>query len=336
MLRVGFDISQTAHTGGVATYTQNLAENLSKLSDLEMVYFYSSLRKPYKGKLKHVKTFRLPPTLFEVLFNRIRNTPIEKFIGNIDIFHSSDWIQPPSKAKKVTTVHDLVALKYPEWSHPKIAAVHKRRLHLVEEEVDMVIAVSESTKNDLLEVSKIPKEKITVIYEAVDERFKPKSKKELDEFKQKYDLPDQFVLAIGGVGERRNLKRVKEATKDYNLIITGETIPSLTPEEMPLLYGAATILLYPSFYEGFGLPVLEAMSCGIPVITSNISSLPEVGGNAALYVDPQSIVDIAGTLKDVWDDKDLKNELIKKGFDQVKKFSWERAAKETAAIYAKL
>jgi glycosyltransferase involved in cell wall biosynthesis len=333
MLRVGFDISQTAHIGGVATYTQNLANELLKIDNLEMIYFYSSLRRTYKGKLKNVKKFRLPPSLFEVLFNKIRNTDIERFIGPIDVFHSSDWVQPPSKAKKVTTYHDVIPLKFPEWSHPKIVAVHKRRLKLVEEEVDMVIAVSEATKKDLLEISNIPAEKITVIYEAAAEQFKVQDKKKVEGFRKKMNLPDKFILSIGGVGERRNLKRVKEAAKDYSLVISGETIPPLPQEEVPLLYSAATILLYPSFYEGFGLPVLEAMSCGIPVITSGVSSLPEVGGKAAVFVDPHSVEDITQAVKDVMEDNDLRKRLIKQGLEQAKKFSWKKCAEETVNVY---
>src|SRR3989344_5015312 len=147
-LKVGFDISQIAHTGGVGVYTQNLAKNLLNDEDLEMVFFYSSLRKPYKGSLKNVKAFRLPPTMFEVLFNRVR-----------------------------------------------------------------------TTKKDLLEVSQIPEEKIKVIYEGVEERFKIQKKEDIEEFKKKYNLPNNFLMAIGGIGERKNLKRIKEASKDYNLIV---------------------------------------------------------------------------------------------------------------------
>lgn len=336
MIKVGFDISQIAHGGGVATYTQNLAEALQDLPDLEMVYFYSSLRKPYRGGLKNVKKYRLPPTLFEMLFNKWRNVPIEKFIGPMDVFHSSDWTQPPSKAKKVTTYHDVVPIKYPQWSHPKIAAVHKRRLWLVEKEVDMVICVSKSTMEDLLAVSRIPKERIVVIYEAAGEEFKPKPEKEIEKFRKKYNLPVEFILTISGIGERRNLKRVREASKDYNLIVAGEDTPLLAYEELSLLYNAAKVLLYPSLYEGFGLPILEAMSCGTPVITSNLSSMPEVGGDAAIYVDPLDTDDIRNNLKNVMEDRKLRDELIKKGFEQAKKFSWKKCANETAQVYRRL
>lgn len=330
------DISQVAHPGGVANYTLNLSKYLLEDKELEMVFFYSSLRKPYKGKLKNVKSFRLPPTLFEVLFNKVRNVSIERFIGPLDIFHSSDWAQPTAKAKKVTTYHDLTPLKYPQWSHPKIVTVNKARLKLVEAEVDMVIAVSESTKKDLMEVSNIPENKITVIYEGVNEIYKPQAKKDVESFRQKMNLPDNFILSIGGVGERRNLKAVKEATKGYKLVITGQTIPWLKDEDLPLLYAAADVLLYPSFYEGFGLPILEAMAVGTPVITSNVSAMPEVGGEAALYVNPESIEDIKQKLEKVLKDENIRKQMIQKGFSQAKKFSWQKCAKETAEIYKQL
>lgn len=336
MIKVGFDISQTAYPGGVGVYTQNLAKQLSKIPDLEMTFFYSSLRIPYKGGLKNVKSYRLPPTLFEMLFNRWRNVSIEKFIGHVDIFHSSDWTQPPSKAKKVTTYHDIVPLKYPRWSHPKIVDVHKRRLKIVEQEIDMVIAVSESTKRDLLENTKIPEEKITVIYEGPTTNFKPHSEHEIREFKKRYKLPEKFILAIGGVGERRNLKRVKEACRDYNLVIAGQTLPWLSIEELGLLYASAEVLLYPSFYEGFGLPILDSFSSGLPVITSNVSSMPEVGGDAAIYADPFKVEDIKEKLDMVMNDQSLRKDLVKKGFERVKLFSWEKAAKETAEVYRRL
>lgn len=333
---VGMDISQIAHRGGVATYTKNLAEQLSKIKDLEMAFFYSSFRKAYHGNLKNVRKYHLPPTLFEMLFNRWRNVSIEKFLGPLDIFHSSDWTQPPSKAKKVTTYHDIVPLKYPTWSHPKIVAVHKRRLKIVEKEIDMVIAVTDATKKDLMEVSSIPEDKIVVIYEGPTADFKPQLKEKTSKFKKKYNLPDKFVLAIGGIGERRNLQRIKEATRDYNLVIAGQTIPWLDLEELELLYASADVLLYASLYEGFGIPILDSFLVGVPVITSNVSSMPEVGGSAVLYVDPLNLEDIKKKLRQVLEDKNLREDIIKKGFEQVKKFSWEKAAKQTLLVYKKL
>ena len=336
-MKVGFDISQLAYKGGVVTYTKNLTEELSKISELEMIFFYSSMRRPYRGALKNVKRFHLPSTALEIIFNKFRKIPIEKFIGSVDIFHSSDWVQPKTNAKKVTTYHDVVPLKYPQWSHPKVVSVHKRRLELVEKEIDMVIAVSESTKKDLLEISKIPEEKITVIYEGVDEKFKPQDKEDIENFRKKYNLPKEFILAIGGVGERRNLTRIKEAVKSYNLVIAGETIPWIPEEELPLLYSASRIVLYPSLYEGFGLPILEAMACGTPVITSNVSSMPEVGGpanaGAVLYVNPEDEKEIERVVREVMESKGIREQMIKKGFLQAKKFAWEKCAKETAKVY---
>lgn len=336
MVKVGFDISQFAHRGGVTTYTRNLASQLNKIPDLQMVYFYSSLRKPFKGGMSNVKSYRLPPTLFEILFNRWRNVPIEKFVGPIDIFHSSDWIQPPSKAKKVTTFHDVVPIKYPSWSHPKIVNVQKRRLKLVEREIDRVICVSEATKRDLVEISNIPEEKITVIYEGPTADFKLQSEKRIRIFKKKYNLPEKFVLAIGGIGERKNLGRIKSAAKDYNLVIAGQTLPWLNIEELELLYNSAQVLLYCSLYEGFGLPILDAFSCGLPVVTSNVFSMPEVGGDAALYVDPRNTEDMKRKVDCVMADLSLRKSMIEKGLKRVKEFSWEKCAGETADVYRSL
>lgn len=331
-MKVGFDISQIVHPGGVAGYTKNLAEELQKEEDLEMVFFFASLRKRYHGNLKNVKKFRLPPTLFEVLFNRIRNVGIEKFIGPVDIFHSSDWVQPPSRARKVTTYHDVIPLKFPRWSNPKIVAVHKRRLKVVEKEIDKVIAVSESTKKDLLEVSNIPDEKVVVIYEGVAQNFKPASEKDKSEFRKKYKLPGKFVLAIGGIGERKNLARIKEAAKDFNLVVSLKDI-TVPDEELPLLYSSAQVLVYATLYEGFGLPILEAMACGTPVLTSNISSMPEVAGNAAILVDPKNVDKIHENIMQVSEDNDLRKELIEKGLKRVKEFTWENAAQKTVNLY---
>ena len=149
-------------------------------------------------------------------------------------------------------------------------------------------------------------------------------------------LPEDFVLAIGGVGERRNIERMKKAVKGYNLIISGVTIPWLTEEELPLLYNSAKVLLYPSLYEGFGLPILEAMKCGLPVITSKNSSMPEVAGDAAEYANPLDIEDIRIKLEGVMNNEKQRNQMIERWFKQANKFSWDKTANETAALYKDL
>lgn len=336
-LRIGMDISQLAHHGGVATYTQKLAEGLQDCKDLEMAFFYSSLRKPYRGNLKGVKKFKLPPTLFELLFNKIRNVSIEKFIGPLDIFHSSDWVQPPSKAKKVTTYHDVIPLKFPHWSHPKIVEVHKKRLEIVEKEVDMVIAVSETTKKDLLEISRIPESKIVVIYEGVGAEFKRLPKDEVEKFRQKYSLPEKFVLAMGGIGERKNIARIKKACKKYSLVISGETIPYITNEELPLLYNAADVLMYTTLYEGFGLPILESMACGTPVITSDRAIHRETAGRGnALFVDPEDVEKMEEELKIMMENDDIREDIEGNGVLWASRFRWDNVVAETVEVYQKL
>lgn len=151
--------------------------------------------------------------------------------------------------------------------------------------------------------------------------------------KKRLNLPEKFILSIGGVGSRRNLDRVRQASKEYDLIVSGETISPLPDADMPLLYGAATILLYPSLYEGFGLPVLEAMAVGTPVITSSTSSLPEVGGQAVSYVKPNDLDDIEEKVRKLMEDNTERERLKKLGFAQAKKFSWDKCAAETAKVY---
>lgn len=332
-IRVGFDLSQAAFTGGVATYTKELAQHLQMRPEVEMKWLYNSLRRPYSGGLTGVTSWRIPPSVLEPMMNRWRMLNVEQLLGEVDVFHSSDWTQPKTKAKKVTTIHDVVTYKYPEWSVPKVVKVHQRRLKLVEQEVDKVIVVSESVKHDLLEVSQIPESKIVVVYEGVNERFKPQSAEMVQDFRQKMKLPDKFILGVGGVGSRRNLEAAKQASGELPFIVTGQDLPHLSDEQMPLLYAAAELLLYPSFYEGFGLPILEAMSVGTPVVTSNIGAMAEVAGAAAVLVDPKDLNSIKEGVKIAQIDRDG---LVKSGLRQAKKFSWEIAAEQTVKVYEDL
>jgi len=165
-MKIGIDISQIVYQGtGVANYTKNLVEKLLKIDKKnEYVLFFSSLRRK-PPKLPNLRAFKIPPTLLDILWNRLHICPIEWFIGEVDVFFSSDWTQPPTvKAKKVTTIHDLSPWKYPKTFHPKIVKVHQRRMKWVKKECDLIICDSQATKKDVREILKIPERKLKVIY----------------------------------------------------------------------------------------------------------------------------------------------------------------------------
>lgn len=178
-MRIGIDISQLAFENtGVATFLEKLVESMLQQDSVnEYVLFYSSFRKEFpsaswrtnfkfqssNSKIT-LKTFRFPPTLLDLLWNRLHVLPIEKFIGPIDVFISSDWVQPPSKAKKVTILYDLIVYTYPEETDKKIISVQKRKLEWVKKEVDKIICISEATKKDAMKILHIPSEKLKVIY----------------------------------------------------------------------------------------------------------------------------------------------------------------------------
>jgi len=349
-MKVGIDISQMAFAGtGVASYTQNLVRSLleiDKKNDYRL--FFSSLRRKPPAEFKSVN-LRFPPTFLEVLWNRLHVLPIERFLGRVDVFHSSDWLEPPTQCPKVTTVHDLVVFRYPQTLHPKIVKNQRRKLEWVRKETNLIIAVSESTKRDLVEILKISPKKIRVIYEATDPLFQKRlSPGRVNTVKKKYQLKKNYLLAVGTREPRKNLKKVIEAfellgRKDLDLVIAGKfgwgedikmangkILGYVPKEDLPGLYTAAEVFVYPSLYEGFGLPVLEAMACGVPVVTSNTSSLPEVAGKAGVLVNPQESEAIAGGIEKALDQA---SELREKGFKQAQKFSWKKTAEQTLAVY---
>lgn len=362
-MKIGIDISQIVYGTGVSFYTKNLVENLLKI-DKENEYrlFFSSLRQTipsdFKIKNKKAKIIKLPfpPTILEPLWNQCHWPSIERLTGKLDVFHSSDWIQPPCSCAKVTTIHDFGFLKFPQTAHPKIKKVMERRLAWVKKEVDKVIAVSQATKKDALEILGLPEEKIKVVYEANPEDLKIiKDKKKIKEVWRKFKINSPYVLSVSTLEPRKNLKRLVQAfgmlaDKNLSLVVVGKQgwgdlgltnfksskvifTGYVTQAEKAALYSGALCLAFPSLYEGFGLPVLEAMGCGCPVLTSNVSSLPEVAGRAGLLVDPLDVREIAKGLGQMVANKDLRQDLISKGFVQVKKFSWEKVARETLKVY---
>ena len=349
-MKIGIDISSVVYETGVSSYTRNLVNALLEVDkNDEFVLFGGSLRKmdSLKSVMGAVKTFPLPPTLANILWNRLHIFPIEWLIGKVDVFHSSDWTQPPSSSFKVTTIHDLVPLRFPKVSHPQIVSAHKARLGWVKKEVDKIIAVSEFTKREIVELLDIEPERIVVIHEASDPGIKSASSSEIEKMKERHKIPGKYLLVVGA-DPRKNIPAITQAYKILDsknrpkLVIVGrfwEDLPTdkdvislghVSRSDLISLYSGAEGLVYTSLYEGFGLPILEAMQVGCPVVTSKISSMPEVAGDAAVLVDPTKPEDIAAGIGKVLSDR---NKWIEKGREQAKKFSWEKAAKETLEVY---
>lgn len=354
-MKIGIDISPVIYETGVSVYLRELVRKLLEIDrENQYVLFGGSLRRKadlerFLGSLRGnfiSKIYPIAPLVADFVWNRLHILEIERLIGEIDVFHSSDWTQPPSKAFKVTTVHDLSALRYPRLTARKTFDVQGRRLRRVKEEVDRIIVPSESTKNDLIEYG-ITESKIKVIHEAAGEEFSPKNFEEVNRIKAKYGIRRKYILTIG-VGGRKNTERLikafelAKAGEELNLVLVGRPTKkfhsgrSLTflghieSSDLPALLTGAEVFAYPSLYEGFGLPVLQAFATGSPVVTSNTSSLPEVAGKAAVLVDPTDVNSIAEGIK-----KALRGKigLVKSGFAQAARFSWEKTAEETLKVY---
>lgn len=357
-MKIGLDVSQMVYHGhGVGRYSLELTRALLLRNQFDYVCYAGALRR--RGELlmrSHNKpwskaTWRLPlipPRLANLLFN-YTSVPIESFTGPLDLFHASDWTQPASRCPAVTTVHDLVFRLYPETVNHRVLAAQTKRLDRVVKHNAFVIADSLSTKRDLEKLYHIDAKQITVIYPGISERFTQAKKSEIDQVKTKYNLPDQYILTLGTKEPRKNLTRLLKAVQnlDLPLVITGrrgwgEGLPANTrvfetgyidDADLPALYSGASVFAYPSLYEGFGFPVLEAMACGVPVVTSNVSSLPEVAGSAGILVDPNSTESIKNGVHTA---RKNRTKLVNLGLKQAGKFTWDKCAEAVEQVYQRI
>lgn len=375
-MKIAIDISQIAYEGtGVAEYTREMVRSLLEIDkENEYILFGISFRRrkilqshfnsvKYLSDKVSLKLFPIPQTVGNFLWNRLHIVNIEKLIGKVDIFHSSDWIQPPTLAKKVTTVHDLVVYKYPQTSHPNIIETQKRRLFWVKKECDLIFADSMATKNDLVKILKFNHKKIKVVYAGVSNIFKPVSEKEIERVRRKYDLQGEYILAVGTQEPRKNTQNVLRAFEQFSqhaliaarkrpikLVIVGKlgwgekirqskyvrVLGFVDRKDLPGLYSTASVFVYPSLYEGFGLPVAEAMKCGCVVVTSDRGSLKEIAGEAAILVDPQDSRDISTKLIRFFINKDVGKSYMEKGEKHAAKFTWKKSAGEILRLYRRL
>lgn len=355
---IGWDISSIPFGTGVSRYTANLVKAVIHRFPQEMYTVFGASLRQKSSFIAFNKTlppsvrkriYPLPPKLESVLFNQL-HLPIELFTGRLDIFHSWDWYTPKVlSGKLITTIHDLSALKLPQDTHPDIVAHHKQALLWIKKEAAAIIAVSQATKTDIVELLNIEEKRVHIVYEALPIEHRVKINKEnVKKVLKKYSITKPYMLIVASQEPRKNFARMIQAweiyQKDYQLVVIGKpgygTITQkpgmilinslLNGQEIAALYAGASCFLYASLYEGFGLPILEAFFHKVPVVTSNRSSMPEVAGNAAVLVTPTDTDAITNGIKKALNQKQT---LIKKGVQQLTQFSWEKAAKETMAVY---
>jgi len=286
--------------------------------------------------------------------------------SRVDLLHQPSFSAPFFfSGPRVVTVHDIISILFPASIPFASRMFYSRWMPYSYRAATEIITISQSTKADIQSVLKIPEEKITVIPLAVDEKFKEKlSPDRVREVREKYKLPENYLLHVGTLEPRKNLEFLidvfhellnQKGNESLSLVITGkkgwyfeglfEKVRELNlgerviftgyldEKDKPALYHGAKIFVFPSLYEGFGLPPLEAMASGVPVISSNTSSMPEVVGEAGILLSPKNKTGWVKAISDVNQNEGLRLDMIQKNIAQVSKFSWEKTAKETVAVY---
>jgi glycosyltransferase involved in cell wall biosynthesis len=386
-----------ANKSGVAEYTYNLIDNLLKIdSENQYFLFYNSFSDITSNLPKwnqpnvHFCGFKYPNKLFNLSLKLFNYPKLDKLIAkrlpqavdrspstvDLFIFPNLNFISLSRNCQRIITVHDLSFELYPQFYSWKGRFWHKIiNPKKIISSADKIIAVSENTKNDLINIYKIPAEKISIVYSGIDQKFQPIAKEEkLNHIREKYNLSENFILYLGNLEPRKNIEGLIEAFNilksqqipntryqildtNYQLILTGfpawsyqsiyeraeeskfrddiKFIGYVDPKDKLYLYNLAKLFVYPSFYEGFGFPPLEAMASGTPVIASHSSSLGEIVGQAGLLVDPHNTANIAEAMRQVLTDEKLRDNLIAKGLEQSQKFNWKNTAEQILNLIKK-
>lgn len=371
-MRIYCDVSAAVHRrAGLGRYAENLARGLAALIPDELALFYNREAgiRPLPG-LEHFPAATVAlgykPWRSLVWAGQLAGAGFNRLVPEAALFHATEHLLLPLRGvPTVLTVHDLIFRHLPQYHKPLNRWYLNLTMPLYCRRATRIIAISEATRRDLIAAYGLPAEKIRVVYEAADERFCPQPPEVVAALRAAYGLPERYVLFVGTIEPRKNLDRllaafetIYAAGESDALVIAGKRgwlyddffarlerssarqavlFPGfVADEDLPALYAGAQTLVLPSLYEGFGLPVLEAMACGTPVICSNSSSLPEIAGAAALLVDPADIAALATALSRVLTDPALREQMAAAGLVQAARFSWGQTAAATLAVYREL
>ena len=375
MRLIYLDVSAAVHRrAGLGRYAESLARALvaaQPTNQPPIALFYNRERgiEPLSG-LARVPTRTVAlgykPWRMLVWLGQLARVGLDRLLPHAELFHATEHLLLPLRTiPTVLTVHDLVFRRLPEHHKSLNRWYLNSTLPLYCRRASHIITISECSRRDLVAAYGLPPEKITVIYEAADPRFRIQLPGAVADVRARYGLPDRYLLFVGTIEPRKNLGRLLAAFESIHaeglsdgLVIVGRRgwlyddfftrlerspardaviFPGYAPDEdLPAIYAGAQALVFPSLYEGFGLPVLEAMACGTPVAASSASSIPEVGGEATLYFKPTNVEEIIETTRRLLRDAALREEMRARGLAQAARFSWERAATETLNIYNRL
>jgi glycosyltransferase involved in cell wall biosynthesis len=367
-LRIAID-ARKLHDYGIGTYVRNV---IRQLACQDRTSEYVLLCHPDDCRAVNAlgENFRaIPDRARPYSFREQISVPMDLRREGVQLFHAPHYVLPPLvPCRSVVTIHDCIHLMFPQYLPNRLAWGYARAvMWAATHRSDRVLTVSESSKRDILRFFHIPPEKVDVIYNGIDERFWTAPPEELIvRVRERYQLTDPFLLYAGNIKPHKNVERLIEAFHrlrdggfpDLKLLIIGDQVSKyaalrravhrhhlhqhvrflgFVPTEMlAVLYRLADVFVFPSLYEGFGLPPLEAMASGTPVVTSNVSSLPEVAGDAALLVDPRDPDAIAGAVRMVLTDRTLREDLRRRGLARARNFSWERSVARIRQIYAEV
>jgi glycosyltransferase involved in cell wall biosynthesis len=366
-LTIGIDIhSIGSRQGGNETYYREIVKGLADFpcDHTFFLYYTNSL---VCQKIATNQRFKLERLLPSDRILRIPFTlPWRARKDKLDVFHAQFIVPPFLKCKSVATIPDIAFEHFPEFFPASQVAWSKLLIRGSARKADHIVTVSEYSKKDLVRTYGISPEKITVTYEAAGQEFVPLDReKAKEDLAVKYGIRDDFILYLGRLQARKNLARLVEAyalvrksgyrqrlvlagmrdslfesvlSRIRELKLEGEIVlPGYIPsEDVPVFFNAAEVFVYPSLYEGFGLPVMEAMACGTPVVTSRGSSLEEIAGEGALLIDPLDEVSISEALKCILSDADLRQRLGRAGLTRSREFSFEKAAAQTVGVYERV
>ncbi len=363
-MHIGIDgrFTQGPNTG-VTNYLLNLLKSLSRV-DTRNTYSIFLSNPNYDGRIPDTVNFRVKVNTVNAFMWKNAWLPKEVKKEKIDVVHFPAYTGSfVNLGPNVVTIHDLIHKVNPSWFSYRELMLIDFPIKLAIKKAMKIIAVSESTKRDIIKFYNVKEDKIVVTLEAADASFEPtRDLAKLDYIKKKYAIGCDYILYVGVLFKRRNIDRLLEAFSllkrkqhvKHKLVLVGPGkeyfhlnnyiekygikdeviyLGYVEQDDLPLLYNASSFFVYPSLYEGFGLPVLEGMACGKAVITSNVSSLPEVIGDTGLLIDPYDVEELCDAMYRLCQDDDLKENLGRRALERSKIFSWDKMARETLAVY---